>query len=413
MPRPKPSGWRQGLSILGQAAGYSVGTSFIYGVWRERELAAIRIDAIALVKSGYVIIDSPVSPAQKRAAWDVLKPVLMAHWTKAFGSEGSDTWPQPASGKLYSASSTNNKVNGLPRLTTDNYRLQSLCVYLVDPLLEGRVHFGTQTHFRLALLMGPFAFFGGVAGGVGKTVLQGSDQSWHLANLVNKHGRAGEAIPWAGHIDGGENNAFQVGRVPTVVPPSPSPHPSQSPEDGLLLTLLHQLCILFHCETPGDLQPVHGPTGFYLQSHLPLLLAWRMIPGGIPWGAHVGAIRQLCQQECAPSLTQPPLPETKQVVVFGLTAHTTMWAVKGMGLDANEVRVIQNAKVKASSEVRQSHDKQRAFIDAIPHDALVRVLARGNREEWKTVLGLTDAEVDRAEVLAKTYLAHAAASPAK
>lgn len=412
-PRPS-SGWRQAASILGQAAGYSVGSSFIYGVWRERELAEIRLHAVELVRNGYVMIDSPVSPAQKRAAWTVLKPVLLEHWNKTFGAAGFDadrpeTWPQPESGKLYASSSTNNKVPGLPRLTSDNYRLQSLCVFLVDPLLEGRVHFGSQTHFRLALLMGPLSFLSGA----GSTVLQGSDQSWHLANLANKkHGRVGEAIPWAGHIDGGENNAYHKGRVPAVVPPPPPSPPSSSPspEDALLLTLLHQLGILFHCETPGELKPVHGATGFYSQSHLPLLLAWRT-PGGIPWGSHVGAIRQLCQRECAPSLSQPPLPESKQVVVFGLTAHTTMWALEGMGPGATDIRVIQNAKIKASSEMRQSHDQQRAFVDAIPHDALLRVLARGDRAEWKSVIGLTDDELDRAEALSKTYLAYAAATP--
>ena len=454
--RRAASGWRYALSLIAQATGYTLGTSFIYATWRDVEIAQIRQDALEVCKVGYVVIDSPVSATRKQQAWSgSLKPAMIQHWKHTFGAgfdaNRPETWPQPASGKCYEASSKNNKVPQLPLLTTDNYKLQAMCVYLVDPELEGRVHFGVKTHPKLLLLMSPLAL---LAGGVGRlrravasaphsssssssssssnsssssssasVVLEGSDQSWHLVNLPSpKHGHAGQAVPFATHIDGGESNAFQKpnGRLPAVVPLPPSPPtPPLSSEEKLLLMMLHQLCILFHCETPGDLLPVHGATGFYPQSHLVLLSAWNKASVGgagdaacIPWASHVYAIRQV-GQECASSLVQVAIPEAKQLVAFGLCMHTVMWAEQAMGPQGLDIRVIQSAKIKCAAEIRQSHVLQRAVVASIPQHALIRVLARADRREWQAVLGVTDVDADRAEALSRAYLAYAKQAPSQ
>jgi hypothetical protein len=95
------------------------------------------------------------------------------------------------------------------------------------------------------------------------------------------------------------------------------------------------------------------------------------------------------------------LPEGRSLVAFGLTMHAQTWALETMG---SEIRVIQNAKIKASKATRSSHEAQRRLIASLPKDCLLRVVARANPEEWRRELGLTDEELALAQALGSKYV---------
>jgi len=305
---------------------------YSYHRWRNSEISSIRQDALKLAKTGFVVLDSPVSPTEKRKAWKGLSKVLMEHWQSKYQGmtvSNSDTWPQPENGKLYDLSCTNNQVPNMPKLTTDNYKVQAIVSYLIDPSLKN-VHYGGNSHPKLLALVNPFYL---LVGGIDNSrrlrhwlhtresvrkvklfltptashdenevpvssaiELNGSDQSWHLVNLPNlRYAIEGEIIPAGAHIDAGENNVYMESGMPAMSPgvdvdvdgepddPSSSKTNAQlqaqdtlevlTLEDRFLLMMMHQLAILFHCETPGDLEIEHGATSIYPYSHLMLLKA--------------------------------------------------------------------------------------------------------------------------------------------
>ena len=404
-----------------------------YEEWRSRELKELRSKAQILLRQGTLLLDSPCTSAQKREGWEThLRPTMIAHWTLTFPGfdyKYPETWPQPENGKERKLSNTFNKVPGLPRLTSDDYFLQAVVAYMLDPKLRGRVHYGEQTHIKLQFLINPlFVLCGGVSkyrslvhslvGGAGEVQsieLQGSDQSWHLVNIANKHaaGRAGQVLPSSSHIDGGEDGAYVRAGLPAVFPspavsndaqPSAAAAAALNLEERLLLTLVHQLAILFHCETPGPLLAENGATAFLPQSHLSLVLGLKDAAHGgttLSWATHTAAIRNLGREPEAEAAMLPlELPEGRSLLAFGLTVHAQTWALETMG---SEIRVIQNAKIKASKATRSSHEAQRQLIAALPKDCLLRVVARANPEEWKRELGLTDEELALAQVLGSKY----------
>jgi len=401
-----------------------------YEEWRSRELKELRSKAQTLLRQGTLLLESPCSSEKKRRGWETqLRPTMIAHWTATFPGfdyKDPETWPQPENGKEHKLSNTYNKVQGLPRLTSDDYNLQAVVAYMLDPNLRGRVHYGDQTHIKLQFLLNPlFVLCGGVSkyrslirsliGGTGEDEsieLQGSDQSWHLVNIANKHaaGRAGRPLPSSCHIDGGEDGAFVRSGLPAVFPsPALSDDANTQSatltlEERLLLTFVHQLAILFHCETPGPLLAENGATAFLPQSHLGLVLGLKDAARGggtFPWATHTAAIRQLgCEPEVEATMLPLELPEGRSLVAFGLTMHAQTWALETMG---SEIRVIQNAKIKASKATRSSHEAQRRLIASLPRDCLLRVVARANPEEWKRELGLTDEELALAQTLGSKY----------
>ena len=71
-----------------------------------------------------------------------------------------------------------------------------------------------------------------------------------------------------------------------------------------------------------------------------------------------------------------------------------------------EIRVLQNCKVKAGHEVRAGDSAlQLEFVRRIPEDALIRVIARGDADEWTKVLGLSIQERAEVEKQAAKYAA--------
>lgn len=384
-------------------------------------------DCLILLREGTIVIDSPVSTTQKQTAWEKnLRSVMIEHLKAQLPSldyNNKETWPQPLNGKAYQYSSRNNQVPNLPKLTSDNYRAQAIAAFLIDPQLN-TVHFGEKTHWKLLLLINPLCLVCGLrtyhtaietlrqlthtprsALGI---ELDGSDQSWHLISLPGPHAeKIGQPLPNAAHIDAGEGNIYHKSGLPAI---SPSTSKHLTLEDKIILTLMHQLAIIFYCETPGDLRSENGVTGFYPLSPLYLVLGMRKSlesssqrkqdsSDPIPWTAHSEAICRLGQDKDA-FLRQEALPATQQLLAFGLTMHTPMWATKTM---SGELRVIQNAKIKCCQATRVDHERQMEVLRYIPADSLLRVLARGDLSEWKEKLAISDDGLKRVAVLGEKY----------
>lgn len=386
----------------------------LYTFWRKEELASIRKDALTLLRDGILTLPSPVTPSTKKAAWSsTLKPHMVTHWqTQSPGCSPTDptSWPQPLNGKTHSLSSHNCTLPNLPLLISDNPRVQCILAYLLDPTMES-VHFGNQTHFLLRLLLHPLALlipldllfrFKFTRPRYPPTKLRGHDQSWHLVNLPNSNGTPGTPIPLATHIDSGERGVYQ-GQGLLLHQSVPS-----STEERLLLSLLHQLAILFHCETPGDLGKEEGVTAFYPHSHLALLKGVRDLaactssPTPLPWSAHATAIRAWGEGVDAQGWRQQsPMASTQCVLVMGWLAHTTMWAETTM--EGGEIRVIQNCKVSSSCEEGEGGGVT-SSTPFIHPQSLLRVLARGNKEEWRHVLGLSEGEIRTVDEMAGKYV---------
>ena len=320
-----------------QAGAIAITSSYGYTQWRNNKIKEIKLDALKLLKVGYIIIDSPVSTSEKHKAWlNIIKPHMIQHYKSKFSlfdMNDQSTWPQPAYGKAYQLTSNDDKLPNLPKLISNNYKVQAIVSYIVDPDMNN-INFGHQTHKKLLLLISPLCYLLGLdnynryksmtlsdiidlllsrntstinSSSVDSSnnkvsdrniELEGTDQSYHLVNIVNnKYGKIGEPLPWATHIDGGENNIYYRSGLPALYPPPTVSNATEvlSPEERVLLTLIHQLSILFHCETPGDLGPEQGVTGFYPTSHLYLLRGLHHIMSNEPPHATTTQFQQHAQ----------------------------------------------------------------------------------------------------------------------
>ena len=430
-----------------QAGAIAITSSYGYIQWRNNEIKVIKLDALKLLKIGYIIIDSPVSTAEKHKAWlNILKPHMLQHYKSKFplfDMNDQSTWPQPANGKAYQLTSHDDKLPYLPKLITNNYKVQAIVCYIVDPDMSN-INFGHQTHKKLLFLISPLCYLLGLENynryksmtlldvinlllGRNTSItnsstdssnkasdsgieLEGTDQSYHLVNIVNnKYGKIGKPLPWATHIDGGDNNIYYRSGLPALYPPPSASDAAEvlSPEERVLLTLIHQLSILFHCETPGDLGPEQGVTGFYPSSHLYLLRGLHYImtnepphPTTTQFQQHAQSVR-LLGQDLAHTITQTTLQENKQLLAFGFTMHTAMYAKRLM--NDMDIRVIQNCKIKFNRRIRTNHALQYAVLQHIPEHSLLRVMARGDVSEWQAVLGLSEWEAREVEERAKLY----------
>ena len=160
----------------------------------------------------------------------------------------------------------------------------------------------------------------------------------------------------------------------------------------MLSVALHQLAILFYCETPGILTAERGATGFYPRSHLVVheglgkLLEKSSSNGSkdpLQWGAIGFALREVFRASRAlglsddggngsnpiplsPSkvqvgdLLQPELAENEVLLSLGTTVHTAMFASEFM--PNNNPRVIQNLKVSANDGMLALHGKELADL---------------------------------------------------
>ena len=255
---------------------------------KRLEIIKIKQDAILFAEKGLITIDSHVTGQVKRDAWyNIIKPHMISKWIKTISNydETKDIQSQleqPIHGKTYNLTSANAELEGLPKLITDNYRVQSIIGYMIDPSFK-LVDFGNQTHWKYRLLRDslPIFLYESITNKKSKSVitLEGSDQSWHITVVKNKHGEVSKPIPWATHIDGGENAAFMRNGWPPInikEEEAKADH-NLTVDEKILLILLHQLAILFYCETPGSLGVEEGATGFFPYSHRAVINVFRKI----------------------------------------------------------------------------------------------------------------------------------------
>jgi len=156
-------------------------------------------------------------------------------------------------------------------------------------------------------------------------------------------------------------------------------------DEKILLMLLHQISILFYCETPGNLGINQGVTGFYQNSHRAIIKTFRKIlensennNNNVPHGKITNVIRLFGKEN--PNPLQSPLLENQIMLAFGTLVHTPMWASESM--TNNEIRVIQNCKIKFNEDLRKGNlQKQREIINVIPKDSLLYLLASDQLHE--------------------------------
>ena len=361
---------------------------------KRLEIIKIKQDAITFATTGIIMIDSPVSIEDKRTAWkNVIKPHMITKWIKTISNydETKDIQSQleqPTHGKTYNLTSTNAELQGIPKLITDNYRVQAIIGYMIDPSFK-LVDFGNQTHWKYRLLRDPFPIFlyESITNKKSKSIisLEGSDQSWHITVLKNKHGEAGKPIPWATHIDGGENASFiRNGWPPINIKEEAKVNGNLTVDEMILLILLHQIAILFYCETPGLLGVEEGATGFFPYSHRAVINVFRKIldeqkDHNIPH-SRITSVLRLFGKENSSDLKQTTLPDNQTLLAFSTLVHSPMWAVQSM--ENNEIRVIQNCKIKFSSDIRKAPLQiQKEIINAIPKDSILAKLASNNLQD--------------------------------
>lgn len=192
-----------------------------YSIWRlyvTLETKRIKLLAEAFVRDGYVAI-SGVSPKRKRVLWDtILSPVLQQYWASrhsTFDITSVDSWPTPIGGKAYGDTFTDESIPGLPALISENYEAQAILVYFCSGSSFRCISFGSQTHWRLKLLISPFWAAGLWKGPFpeNSSYLVGKDQSWHLVNWPagNSEGNVvGNQFHNGAHIDSGITMSFSA-----------------------------------------------------------------------------------------------------------------------------------------------------------------------------------------------------------
>ncbi len=410
------------MLAVGLTGGVSI---FSYNVWKRNELSKLEADARSLARDGYISLDMSqvVTIEEKKRVWfEIIKPHLLKHWQKVEPTlnlePGSEQWPTPERGRSVHLTSTE-YLQGLPKLFSGNYTPQAIIAFMIDPQLS-LVHFGNQTDIKLRALISPLWALETILEklGISNTKIQsfcrpndmfelyGDDQAWHIVNIprfVNsvkpKHETVGVPWPAGAHYDAGYASLYRSGvppRRPHDVTPGSSAqnlHHSRSTQNlalqqRLLAMALHQLAVLFYCETPGALTPAHGATGFYPRSHLVMLegtrkyLARKRCIAGdgeviLPWSTHLAAVRQLYEPRLQSSnstdsktndafsihdlasasktvLIQPTLQDGQGLLILGPLVHTTMWVHQLM--DGNNPRVIVNCKIAATKQLRRGEE---------------------------------------------------------
>jgi hypothetical protein len=427
----------------------------IYGYedWRAKELRKLALYSEELSQWGYLKLPSGISVADKTLSWEnLLKPKMLKLWKEkhtGFDVEKGQ-WPEPQNGKNYQLTLRNGRVPGMPLVFSSNYLPQAILCYFVDPEMK-LVHFGDQTSFKLKAIISPTWALASLVGlptskippqggkregggsftssfssfrwgGPPRDMFQfhGDDQSWHITNLPNrKHGKTGKALQWTSHFDAGVENIFTKG-LPTGLAMAGCKtdddgddvvgkkggdirkrvtkiETKTDAERAVLRVALHQLAIVFYCDTPGTLDRASGATGFYPGSHLVVLEGLKRLiheQKAVSWWSLGYALRQvfgtgesLADEELLRGrssggstskdwpLVQPILESDQVLLALGTLVHTTMFATELMQ-PGNNPRVIQNCKVAATfcstqrKDVGQSEAVERvlaqeAFLDRI------------------------------------------------
>lgn len=369
-----------------------------YVVYREVELRRISQLAKQFVINGYVCI-SGIDPKRKKRVWNnSLSNSLFSFWRKRhpeISCNIPDTWPCPLNGKSYEDNMTQH-IESTPLLYSENYEAQAILCLVVSPRLKC-ASFGPQTHWRLKLLISLCWMLGlqDCPESNKEIVFQGDDQAWHIVNWPARELDVSQPVPDGGHIDSGPDAIFaSLGMPPPLeivsgtlhsdrtdmpIPFSCVNDPDVISKYAMLSLLLHQVGILYYCETPGELSAREGVTGIIRSSHIILMECLRRkisqassmaycegvmkspvvvwedkqslassnpIPSaGIRlalkrWSGSVGALSRL---------VQPVVHEGQAVLCMGCVVHTAMRPVTPMcsrtdGIMMSAPRVIQNAK---------------------------------------------------------------------
>lgn len=365
------------LAGVGSGAGIAV---YGYDDWREKEMVKLKLFCEELQEQGYLKLPSSVSARDKRISWE---NILRRKMLKLFSEKYSEfdlvkqIWPEPMSGKNYQFTLRDNHVGGMPHIFRNNYLVQAILCYFCSPDLQ-LVHYGDQTCIRLKFLISPTWAFASLIspksnGGessknifgkwgappTGMFEFRGDDQSWHITNLPNrKFGSKGKQLPWASHFDAGVENIFTKG-IPNALLVHPNTKTNLSSTDAeqtLLRMALHQLAIIFYCDTPGSLTPERGATGFYPGSHLIVNRSIKDVlveKNQLSWWSMGFSLRQVFREDGPipgikgrPAIVQPVLQEDEILLALGTLVHSSMFATELM--EEQQPRVIQNCKVSAA-----------------------------------------------------------------
>ncbi len=402
-----------------------------------------------LAVNGYIYLnmEGHISSRQKAEAFNQhLKPHLLEHWKKVQPDlcldEGSETWPLNERGRAYHLTSRKTDVEGMPRVFSGFYLPQAVLSYIVCPRMS-LVHFGKQTSWKLKLLLsprwacshvlqhlcGPLPALEAMCYPKGMFEFGAHDQSWHIVALPNrKYGTTGLPLPHAAHIDSGEYGIYTKG-----VPPKLNDMTLRALENStmtrehclkthqltrvqeyrMLAMALHQLSILFYCETPGDLDPSTGMTGFWPRSHLVMLEGIRSLLANpeqsnssdiVDWDKHTLAVKKLYQyltdhQSCRTKdpkaktriFEQPTMRDGQAILAMGPLVHSAMWFREL--LPHQNPRSILNIKVTATSDLlpnpapgrslsEEQSELQHSFLERIPVDSLLFKLYVAGSASW-------------------------------
>jgi len=331
-----------------------------YVGWRDGERLRILEKASTLACAGCVVVRA--SPATEKAgAWQSYLPWLERSWQRAsklnFDAREPRTWPRVENGRAHAFTHIpNDQGQRFPIDVWSHYEAQAVLCALVDPSLQGRVHFGAwRTHWRLRCLLGRPLLVTAPQGGDltrrgGDLTLLGEKNGWGIVVFPTSGKDVGEPTPRHAHVDGGRAgilDQFGVGCFDDQ---------NDDNENDLevyrLLAL--QLAFAIYCCTPGDLTPARGATGIYESSHLVVIAAirerldrnrtqgrttttttWRAVKHALNAdndgkGPLAGLRRQLA------------LADDEMLLVAGPVAHGTMFATDPM--PGPFPRVIMNPK---------------------------------------------------------------------
>ena len=395
-----------------------------YNDWRNKELRRLKKKAMLFLLKGYTIVDS-IPPSTKKYLWySEILPQLKLHWIsnhKEFQLHEVLKWPKPADGTSYESNLTRAIQSNFPKLFSTNYEVQALVSILFDSnicsLLCGR-----RIHWRLMLLTSPINFLMSI---FDQSVMkiQGNDHGWNLINWPQSDKCSGQPIPLKAHIDGGERFHYKRG-----IPVDPNTFSKIQKEIDLssytgtekqkyrhrltiLSMLFWQIAIMFYCDTPGDLGPEEGATGFYPESHWAIVDALNRIIDDRPLDSSpifesektssviinysdFTRVIKLYGTEFADRLRQETIPDGKALLCFGLVAHTMMWATKPMMVAKDNTsepapmpRSIQNSKITGPLDHAMDIIQ---IVKTIKSDSLIARFAEDPRALLESILKEVD-----------------------
>mmetsp|Transcript_48912 Transcript_48912/g.62779 ORF Transcript_48912/g.62779 Transcript_48912/m.62779 type:complete len:503 (+) Transcript_48912:122-1630(+) len=331
-------------------------------IWRQKEKSKIRKLTDVLVEYGVVQVEGSTSKS-KENAWNAYLPHLLNTWKIAsestFCLHNRKSWPQIKTGRAYSYAHKSHEHYPI-KLWQDHYEAQAVVVCLIDNKLNGNVHWGNKTHWKLKLLlfgswkrfnpffkMSSFLKFNKINQRIKNNKynknnnididieiqMEGSENAWGIVNFpLNRHDSLNykekksinkedkedniesRVTPQHAHIDGGRRGLFTQG-----LPFKPSNTignrttitvdvDTVNVDTALMQLLANQTVIQLFCCSQGTLGIDQGVTGIYEGSHLILSAVLKQVYqkyGRVSWSDFETILKS-----CTP---QPASMETNDV----------------------------------------------------------------------------------------------------